>query len=244
MRWCRGEKASRRLEGETRAGGLERTGNPLLTDHQEVHQHEHRQKPWQHKGVETVETGQRRLADPLATTKQLHQLVANHGNGSGHTGDDLHSPVSHLIPGQRVPRDPKADGNDRHGDTHHPGEFPGSLEAPRQVDPEYVKDQHQHHHRGAPAMHGADEPAEVHRVHQVLNGVEGLSHRGPVIKRHGKPRGELNQEAHKGDAAQAIEDIDVGRNILGGEVVCDLLDLQALLEPVVNLRHGAKGFSG
>jgi len=83
-------------------------------------------------------------------------------------------------------------------------------------------------------MDGTDQPAEADVGHEVLNGGVGLGDRWLVIKRHREAGGELNQKAHQGDAAKAIKNIDVRRDVLRGDIVGDRLDLEALFKPVVD----------
>ena len=45
------------------------TGNTLLTDHQEVHEHEHREEPRHHEGVKAVKASQSRLTNAFSTTE-------------------------------------------------------------------------------------------------------------------------------------------------------------------------------
>ena len=83
-------------------------------------------------------------------------------------------------------------------------------------------------------MNRTNQPAEADIRHQVLNGGVSLGNRWLVVEGHREPSRELNQEADQGDAAQAIEDVDVGRHVFGADVISNVLDLQTFLEPVVN----------
>ena len=103
-------------------------------------------------------------------------------------------------------------------------------------------------------MHRTNQPAEADIGHEVLDGGIGLNHSGLVVKGHREPSGELDQEAHQGDAAEAVKNVYVGRHVLGRDVVGDRLDLETLVKPVVNgvrfgvgsgrggVRHAAGGF--
>jgi len=83
-------------------------------------------------------------------------------------------------------------------------------------------------------MNRTNQPAEADIRHQVLNRGISLSDCRLVIEGHREPSRELNQEADQGDAAQAVKDVDVGRNVFGADVISDVLDFQTFLEPVVN----------
>lgn len=90
-------------------------------------------------------------------------------------------------------------------------------------------------------MDGANEPAEVHFIHDVLHGGVRFSDGWLVVECHGKSSRELDKKARQSDSTQAVEDIDVGGDVLAGDVVSKRLNLQALLKPVVNISHTSSG---
>ena len=193
--------------------------------------------------MKAVEAGEGGLTHALAAAEEFNHEVPHHRHGCRHTAHDLHGPIAHLVPGKGVAGDAEAHGDHGHGHASHPGELPGALEAAGEVHAKHVKNQHQNHHRGAPAVHGADQPAEADVGHEVLHRGVGLGHSGLVIKRHREARRELDQEAHQGDAAQAVKDVDMRRHVFGRDVVRDRLDLKALLKPVEDGVGGAPGVS-
>ena len=201
-----------------------------------MHKHEHGQQPGHHKGVQAVEASEGGLANALAAAEQLNHEVADHGDSSGNARDDLHGPVTDLVPGEGIAGHTEGHGDHGHGHAGDPGELTGTLETAGQIHAEDVQDQHEDHHRCAPAVDGADQPAKADVGHQVLHRGVGLSHGRLVIEGHREAGRELHQEADQGDAAQAIEDVDVGRDVLRRDVVNDVLDVQALVEPVVDGR--------
>ena len=83
-------------------------------------------------------------------------------------------------------------------------------------------------------MDGTDQPSKTDVCHEVLDRLVRLSNGWLVIEGHRKPSGELDQEANQRDAAQAIKDVDVGRDVFRADVVSDVLDFQSFLEPVIN----------
>jgi hypothetical protein len=108
------------------------------------------------------------------------------------------------------------------------------LKPPVKINPENVQDHHQHHHAGGPTVDGANQPAKVDVRHQVLNGAKGFGDGGLVVEGHRKAGGELDDEASQGDPPQAVEDVDVGRDVLAGNVIGDRLHFQPFVEPLIS----------
>jgi len=87
-------------------------------------------------------------------------------------------------------------------------------------------------------MDRSNQPTEVDFGHDVLNGGVGFGDGGFVVERHQEASGELDQEADEGDPAQAVEDVDVGGDVLTGDVVLDRFYFQAFVKPLVDLGIG------
>ena len=213
---------------------LERTRNSLFTNHEKMHEHKNSKQPGKDEGMQAVKASQGRLAHTLTTSKELDHEVTNHWNSRRNSRNDFDSPVTHLIPWEGISGHTKGDRDHRHDDSRHPGQLSRTLEATREIDAENVKNEHQHHHAGAPTMHRANQPAKADIRHEVLDRGVGLSDGRLVIKRHREAARELDQEAGEGDSAQAIEDVDVRWDVFRRDVVRDRLDLEALIKPLIN----------
>lgn len=87
-------------------------------------------------------------------------------------------------------------------------------------------------------MDRANQPTEVHFVHDVAHGLEGFGNGWLIVKGHSKPSGELDQEADQRHSTQTIKDIDMGWNVLAADIICESLDLQPLVKPLEWLRVG------
>ena len=111
-----------------------------------MHEHEHRQKPRHHEGVQAVEAREGGLANAFATAKQFDHEIANYRDCRRHAGNDFHGPVANLIPRQGVTGHTEGDRDYSHGHASDPGELTGTLKATGEVHAEHVEDEHQHHH--------------------------------------------------------------------------------------------------
>jgi hypothetical protein len=87
-------------------------------------------------------------------------------------------------------------------------------------------------------MDGTNEPAKVNIGHEILNRIKSLCNGRLVIKGHGKPSGKLDNEAGEGNPPQTIEDIDMGRNVLTGNIIGKGLNFQSLIKPLIGFRVG------
>ncbi len=203
---------------------LQGTGNALLANHQEMEEHKYCQQPREYEGMQAVVASEGALTDTGATPEEFHNGRTDDGNGFRDTRNDFNGPVTNLVPRQRVAGDAERYGDDGHNHTSDPGQLAGFFETAGEVHPEDVENHHQHHHAGRPAVNGADQPAEVNFVHNVLNRVKGFGDGGPIVEGHSESSGELDQEADESDPAQAVKDVDVGGDVFGGDVVSDRLN--------------------
>ena len=96
--------------------------------------------------MKAVEAGERGLANAFATAKQFHHEIANNRDGSRDAGNDLHGPITNLVPGEGITGHTEGHGDDCHGHAGDPSELTGTLEAAGEVHAEHVEDEHQHHH--------------------------------------------------------------------------------------------------
>lgn len=86
-------------------------------------------------------------------------------------------------------------------------------------------------------MNRADQPTEINIGHDVAHRFKGFGDGWLVVKGHRKASGKLDQEAGKGDTTEAIEDIDMGRDVFAGNVFGKRPDFEAIVKPIVNFTH-------
>ena len=197
----------------------------MLANHDEVQKHEDSNEPGQDEGVQAVEASERCLTNAFATAHELDDSAANNRNCTGNARYNLHSPVANLIPREGVARYTKGNGDNSQDNARHPSELTRLFKAARKINAEDVQNHYEHHHAGRPAVDGANEPTKVDVRHQVLNRGKGVCYRWPVVEGHCESSCELDDEANECDTAKAVENIDVGRNVLAGDIVSERLNL-------------------
>jgi hypothetical protein len=143
---------------------LERTGNSLLANHQEMHKHKDGKQPRKNKSVKAIEASEGGLPNTLTASEEFHHEISNDGHSGRDSRNNFHSPVADLIPWEGITCHTKGYGDHRHDNPCDPGKLTWALETSSEINPEDVQDEHEDHHARAPTVDGPDQPAKAHSV--------------------------------------------------------------------------------
>ena len=71
-------------------------------------------------------------------------------------------------------------------------------------------------------MHAPERPTMTSLVRDVSHRRQGPRHLGDVVERHRCPSRNLCDEGREHQTAEAVEDVDMGWDVLGADIVEDL----------------------
>ena len=99
---------------------------------------------------------------------------------------------------------------------------------------QHVDEDHQHHQTGAPVMDAADQPAEGHIVHDVLDAVVGVIGRGGVIDGQEDARQPLQNKKEQTGRAERVPPVAFRFGAVK-QVFVHIVQAEAFIQPVVNI---------
>ncbi len=170
--------------------------------------------------VEGEEAGECVAGDDGAAEHEAYQWSADEGDAAEDGGSDAEAPVGVLIEAEDLAGEGHAKSEQEEEDADDPGEFAGELVGAEEEDLHHVDEDDGDHEVGAPAVHGAQEPAEFDVVVEELKAVPGVGRGGCVDEREQDAGHDLE---HEDDGGGAAEDVPPTGSV-GGDLVFGCFD--------------------
>ena len=135
---------------------------------------------------------------------QLHAGGTNDGHATRDGSADAETPVGVLIEAQDLAGEGHAESHQQKKDADDPGEFAGKFVGAKKEDLHHVDEHDGDHEVGAPAVEGANEPAEGDVVIKDLQAVPGFGGGRNVDKREQNAGDDLQDKNGEGGAAENV----------------------------------------
>ena len=114
----------------------------------------------------------------------------------------------------------------------HPGQLARVLVGAEHVDARHVQEEQDHHHRRAPLVHAAHEPAERLLIRDVADRLVGRGRVGVVAHREDHARRRLQQEDRQQRRAERLQPGRVAGHLAEQERLDQADETGALLDPL------------
>ena len=199
--------------GVVRAGAVQR--------HQVQH-HQQQQRERQRHHMQRKEAGQRRIGNAVVAADPFHQWGADSGDGAEQVHDHLRAPERHVAPGQHVTHEGLGHQRQVHQHADQPQELAWRPVRAVQERPEHVQVDDDEERGGAGGMQVADEPAEVHLAHDVLDRVERGELAGLVEHGEEDAGQKLHDQHEQRERAEEVPEVEVLRRVVFGGVLAPL----------------------
>src|SRR5246127_359286 len=189
------------------------------------------------------ESRQSRTRDDWTSQNQLDEGGTENGNAARDGCPNTEPPICILIEAQYLPAECHAQCHQQQKDANDPGKFAGKLVRSKEKYLNHVNQNNRDHEIRAPAMHGADEPAESDIVVECLQAAPRFRARRHINQREQNSRHNLQHEDRQRGAAKHVPPARrVPRHGMFGHCANWRRKLQSTVEPVANSSdHDAHG---
>jgi len=207
--------------------------DPELDDHEQVNAEKADQGAGNDEDVKRKEAGQGCPGDDGTAQHHLHDLRSEDGRAAGDGRSDPEAPIGVLVEAQDLSGEGQSQRAQEQEDSDDPGQLARELVGAEQHDLDHVEEDDRHHEVRAPAVHGAEVPAERLLVVEGLEALEGLVRRGHVDEGETDAGDDLE---HEKNHARGPEDVPPARGATGHGVGRGFVDGRAHLEALVQPR--------
>ena len=186
--------------------------------------------------MEGEEARERGAGDDGTAEHEVDERAADEGHAAEDGSADAEAPVGVLIEAQDLAGEGHAEGEQQQEDADDPGEFAGKLVGAEEEDLHHVNEHDGDHEVGAPAVHGAQKPAERDVVVEEFEAAPRVAGGGSIDQREQNAGDHLKNENHRGGAAEDIPPArGAGRDLVLGRFDGGRAQAEPLLEPVVDV---------
>ncbi len=185
--------------------------------------------------VEGEEARESQAADDGPAKQRVNEVAADPGNAAGDGCADAEAPVGVLVKAENLAGEGHAEGEQEQEDAENPGELARVFVGSEHEDLDHVDEHDGDHEVRAPAVNGAQEPAERDVVVEELEARPGLARGRRVDEREQDAGDDLQHEEHGGGGAEDVPPAGAaGRCGMGGGLGDGLLETETALKPVVD----------
>src|SRR6185295_13533524 len=209
-----------------------RHAHTVLLDQRQMNSDDHRRYRRQYRDMKAKEPSERRAGNVVSSTEKSEHRPADERNDTGDLGPDLGGKESQFVPRKKVSAEPEPNSEQQEQHPAQPGDLARPAIGPHEIDAEHVNEQGPDHQIGRPAMHGSDQPAELHLGDDELDALKCGFGARPVVQQQKNAGADLHAEKKQGHAAEVIPDrVAMNRDFFLARELSYRADAQAIIEP-------------